>query len=386
VTTSSSSNATITVGNTGTANLVIGTIAGADPLAGPFSIQNDTCSGKSIAPSATCTLTVHFAPTANGLASDTFDIPSNLAAGSSLTMTVSGAGTPVAVPSISVTDSIAPATDQLVPFGAVTAGSSADATITVSNPGTANLIIGSIASADPIAGPFSILNDICSGKSIAPSATCTLTVHFAPTADGLASDTFDIPINVAPASSLTITVSGTGGSVPIGTVNSPPTKPELVSPTNGQTGVPTVMTFTWKKSVDADGDAVTYHVTYSTDPNFTASQTVNVASSKAAGLLFAGLGSVGGGIVMFGLVSGNGMKRSRKLLLLIPVLLLSGALFTACGGGGDTTTTPPGTSSADQVSTTVTGLAANTTYYWKVVADDGKGGLATSETFSFNTK
>src|SRR6185369_17814935 len=147
-----------------------------------------------------------------------------------------------------------------------------------------------------------------------------------------------------------VALSGTATITTTGTGNNPPTSPVLMSPTNGQIGVPTTMIFTWKKSVDPDGDAVTYHLTYSTDPAFAISQTVNVASAKSAGLLFAGLGSMGGGIIMFGFVSGSGMKRSRKLLLAIPVLLLAGTLFTACGGGGggtSSTTTPPGTTAAD---------------------------------------
>ncbi|HXE97663.1 MAG TPA: choice-of-anchor D domain-containing protein, partial [Dongiaceae bacterium] len=382
-----STDATITATNNGTANLVIGQIASANPLAAPFSILNDTCSGKTIAPAAACTLTVHFAPTAGAPASDTFDIPSNVTATPAVTITVSGTGTVPLAPAISVTDSIAPATDQQVPFGVVLVGGSADATITATNTGTSELVMGQIASANPLAAPFSILNDNCSGRTLAPASACTLTVRFAPTATGPASDTFDIlGISLQP---VTVSVSGGTSTTATGTINSPPANPVLVSPTNGQAGVPAQMTFTWKKSVDPDGDVVTYRFIYGTDPNFTGSQTVNVASSKSAGLLFAGLGSVSGGILMFGLVSGSGMKNSRKLFLVIPVLLLSGALFTACGGGGDTsvsttttTTLPP----TDVVSTTVTGLTANTTYYWKVVADDGKGGQAASETFSFNTK
>jgi hypothetical protein len=71
-----------------------------------------------------------------------------------------------------------------------------------------------------------------------------------------------------------------------------------------------------------------------------------------------------------------------------------GYLFASCGGssgGGNGTpgTNPGGTNpitlTADETSATVTGLATGTTYFWKVVADDGKGGLASSETFSFKT-
>ncbi|MBC7962953.1 MAG: choice-of-anchor D domain-containing protein [Steroidobacteraceae bacterium] len=287
-------------------------------------------------------------------------------------------------PLISVTDSIAPPNDNTVPFGGVTAGSSADAVITITNTGTANLVIGTISSVNPIAAPFSLLNDTCSGQTKVPSTSCTLTVRFAPTVNGPASDTFDIPSNVAGTPSLTMTVSGTGGIAPIGTANNTPINPVLVSPTNGQTGLGTTMTFVWNKSTDPDGDAVTYQLIYSTDPNFAVAQTVvDVAAAKSAGLLFAGLGSMGGGIMLFGFVAGNGSRRSRTTTLGIIALILVGALLTACIG--EVNDRSRSTTADQQVSKTVTGLAANTTYYWKVVANDSKGGLTTSATFSFKT-
>jgi len=192
-----------------------------------------------------------------------------------------------------------------------------------------------------------------------------------------------------------MTVNGTGGivtSTPVtpgtpGVTNNPPTNPVLVSPADTVAGLGTSVQFVWKKSADPDGDAITYHFMYSTDPNLTGAQTVDVAAAKRAGLMFAGLGSMGGGIIMFGFVAGSGSLRSRKLLLAIPLLLM-GALFTACGGGGGGTadTTQATTVGADEATTTVSGLAAGTTYYWKVIADDGKGGQSSSAVRSFKTQ
>ena len=390
---------TITVTNPDTLNaLTLGTLALTGTNPADFSIIADTCSTATLppapvgAPPSTCTFTVAFAPKRLAPAPEvairtaTVNIQGTIAGAAAPPRLAALSGTGLLVPLLSVTDSIAPATDQQVPFGGVLVGASADATITATNNGSADLVIGQIASTNPLAAPFSILSDTCSGKTIPPAASCTLTVRFAPTASAQASGTFDIPSTGLPA--VIVNVNGTGGTsiTTTGTVNNPPANPVLVSPTNGQTGLPSTMTFTWKKSADPNGDVVKYHFSYSTDQNFTGAQTVDVASAKSAGLLFAGLGSMGGGIIMFGFVSGSGMKRSRKLLLIIPVLLLTGTLFTACGGGGGPSTAPPGSTTADLVSTTVTGLAANTTYYWKVVADDGKGGLATSETFTFKTQ
>jgi len=394
VTSATTADHLITLANAGDGALILGALAVADPLAAPFSIPINNCpAGLSLPLGGTCTFTARFAPTAAGAAADAFNIPSNDPITPAVTFALTGAGTAVPVPGILVTDSIAPINDSIVPFGGVAVGASADATITVTNTGTADLVVGTIASANPVAAPFSILNDLCSGKTVAPTATCTLTVRFAPTATGAASDTFDIPSTGL--QTVTVSVSGSGGTVtspagtpagtPTGTVNNPPTNPELVFPGDALTGLGTSVQFIWKKSVDPDGDAVHYHLIYSTDPNFASPQTVEVAFAKT-GLLFAGLGSMGGGIILFGFVAGNGSLRSRKLLLAIPLLLM-GALFTACGGGGGGTpsTTAP-TVGTDEATTTVNGLAAKTTYYWKVVADDGKGGQSSSAVRSFTTQ
>ena len=116
-------------------------------------------------------------------------------------------------PDIAVTDSVAPDTDLQVPLGSVTVGASSDQTVTVTNAGTANLVIGTVASANPLAAPFSIPSgtDGCSGKTLAPSASCTLTVRFAPAVSGAANDTFDIPSNDPDENPVTVSVSGTGG-------------------------------------------------------------------------------------------------------------------------------------------------------------------------------
>jgi hypothetical protein len=219
---------TVTVQNTGTANLAVGAIGSTNALAAPFSIKTDTCSNQTIAPSAACTLTVAFAPTTTGTLSDSFNIPSNDTAKSSVTMNVIGTGAAVPTAAITVTDSVAPTTDLSVPFGTVIVGSSSTQTVTIQNTGTANLAVGAIGSANSIAAPFSIKTDTCSNQTIAPSASCTLTVAFTPTSAGALSDSFSIPSNDPAKSSVTMSVSGTGGTVPVPSI----TVTDSVTPTN----------------------------------------------------------------------------------------------------------------------------------------------------------
>jgi hypothetical protein len=280
-----------------------------------------------------------------------------------------------AAPHIVVTDPIAPATDLQIPFGTITDGLTSDQTVTVSNSGNANLIIGTIASANPLAAPFSITADNCSGKTIAPAGTCTMTIRFAPTAATASSDSFDIPSNDSATPSVTMNVSGTGLSA---ATNNPPSAPTLVSPSDGQTGVGTTATLEWTKSTDPDNDPLTYHVYDCTDNTFASCTPVDVASRGMTGLYFAG-----SGLLFVGFVFTRGNRGKMLMLaLMLGIVLMTSALVISCGKSSSSDT--PATST--DITHQVPGLSSATTYYWKVVADDGKGGLASSATWSFTTQ
>ena len=192
---SSSGAQTFTVTNTGTANLVIGTITltGTDPT--QFSKQNDNCSGQTVAPSGTCTVQAVFSPTSAGGMSANLSIPSNAP---TVNVPLSGTGT---VPGSSVSPSS-------YNFGAVVVGSSSGAqTFTVTNTGTANLVIGTITLTGTDPGQFSKQNDNCSGQTVAPSGTCTVQAVFSPTSAGGMNANLSIPSN---APTVNVPLSGTG--------------------------------------------------------------------------------------------------------------------------------------------------------------------------------
>ncbi|RLJ17474.1 hypothetical protein DJ031_14235 [bacterium endosymbiont of Escarpia laminata] len=210
VTQATTSDETVTITNDGNADLTIGNIGAQDVLVAPFSILNDTCSTQILVPAASCTLTVRFEPTAAGTFNDSFDIPSDDADEASVTVNLSGTGTAIPVPDITVTDSVAPAGDLQVPFGNVTEGAVSNKIVTITNDGSANLTLVQIALANPLAAPFSILNDTCSAQTLTPAASCTLTVSFAPTVIGIFNDSFDIPSDDPDEGSVTVNLSATG--------------------------------------------------------------------------------------------------------------------------------------------------------------------------------
>ena len=211
----SSSNQTITITNEGTADLLIGAVAGTDAVSMPYTIETDNCSSQTLSPAANCQLILRFSPQSTGGFNDSFDIPSNDADESTITVSLTGTGIGTAVPDISVTDSIAPIDDLQIAFGNVTQATSSDQSVTISNIGNANLSIGNIATLDSVQSPFSILNDTCSSTTIAPAANCTLTVRFEPVGSGTFNDSFDIPSDDTDEAMITVNINGVGTSISV---------------------------------------------------------------------------------------------------------------------------------------------------------------------------
>jgi hypothetical protein len=99
-------------------------------------------------------------------------------------------------------------------FGTVAVGTmSAVQIVTVRNDGTANLVIGTVSVGGANASQFlkTAPKDLCSGRTLAPTVTCTLGVKFTPTNAGPQNAALQIPSNdpVTPVAS--VALSGTGG-------------------------------------------------------------------------------------------------------------------------------------------------------------------------------
>ena len=93
-------------------------------------------------------------------------------------------------------------------FGSQTLGTAgASQTFTVTSTGDANVVFGTVA----IAGNFVLTGGTCSGATIVPAATCTISAAFAPTTAGAASGAISLPSNAVAAPS-TLSLSGTGAA------------------------------------------------------------------------------------------------------------------------------------------------------------------------------
>lgn len=383
---------TVTIANSGNASLVIGTVGSMDPLAEPFSITADGCSNRTIAPAASCTLTISFAPTAAGTVTDSFNVPSSDPAKPSVTVSMSGTGTAATVGRIGVTDSVAPGDDLQIPFGSVREGRSMDQDVTIANAAGGDLVIGTIASANPLAAPFSVASDSCSGRTLSGGNSCTLTVRFTPptgcagSSGGGAnactySDSFDIPSSDPDKPVVTMQVSGSGASA---IANNPPDRPRLRHPADHERDLGTSLDMSWDEVKDPDGDHVNYELRISTDANF--SSPVIVAKTdghtgKMSGSIFAGTGL---GFIFFGFVFAGTARGRKGLLFVAAMTILVGSSLVGCSSGSVNMTPTP--VSQATITQHVSGLQTSTTYYWKVVASDGNGGVAESDVSMFSTK
>jgi hypothetical protein len=181
--------------NTGTATLTITNQAfgGNDP--GDFS-ESDNCDGM-LAAGASCTITITFAPQVGGGRSATYTLTDN-AVSSTQTLTLQGTGlTP---------------TVQLIPgtlaFGAVSLGLTETLSSTLTNSGTGALLLSSISISGANSSDFTQTNTC--GASLPAGGTCTISVTFAPAANGSADASLSVADN-ALNSPQTVALTGSGG-------------------------------------------------------------------------------------------------------------------------------------------------------------------------------
>jgi hypothetical protein len=195
---------TSTIRNDGTANLVVGaiTLSGTNPDQFRKPDARDFCSGRTLAPTQTCTVGVRFKPKNGGPQSATLLIPSNDPVSNPVTVTLDGTG---GGPEITV-DSTA------FDYGPVIVGTRSPRKVTVRNDGTTELTLGVITldGTDPDQFRKPAAKDFCSGQTLAPTQTCTVLVRFAPSNVGSQSALLMIPSDDFNENPVTVTLDGTG--------------------------------------------------------------------------------------------------------------------------------------------------------------------------------
>jgi hypothetical protein len=358
-----SSPATLTVTNTGTSALTITTVTPGGANMADFPVVSDTCAGATVAAGKTCTVSVEFAPSTTSSESATLTFTDN-AAGSPQVVSLTGVGS--GAPGAMLNPSP-------VSFGSTTqpqpVGTSATLPVTLTNTGNAALAIASIQ-VTPIPSEFTQTNNC--GSSLAPAASCTISVTFTPVTAGEATATASLSVtDNAATSPQTIPLTGTvqnfslttscttltvvPGQTAIFTVDMAPVNGFTQSVSLGCSGEPALATCTVSPtSMTLDGSTtIQAKVTATTMPatGFLQSPFERLNGNRMAG--FVGLGGITGFAALVVLPLKRRVKPGRRLcgLIFLLCLLAAVAILPSCGGGG---VDPPGTA-AGTYPLTVTG-------------------------------
>jgi trimeric autotransporter adhesin len=189
--------------------------------------------GNTLAPSTSCTITVTFTPSQTGIRTGTVGISTSLST-LPINATLTGIGT----------QSHLQLTPTSLNFGSIAVGASSSLTFTLTNTGTASLR----ALALSVTGDYAITVP-CNLTTIAPGASCTVTVTFTPTAIGPRNSNLSItssasttptllPLNGAGVPNGTFTLTVDGGPSATATVQSerPATYNLQLTPQNSYSG------------------------------------------------------------------------------------------------------------------------------------------------------
>jgi len=164
--------------------------------------------------------------------------------------------------------------------------------------------------------------------------------------------------------------------------NALPAAPVLGYPENFKIDVGLPVDFTWNKTSDLNGDPLTYrHCMWEVNERFTFSKclvtsTVQTTSWKG-GALYA-VPVILLGLLLLAILLWLGIKKKPILLYLLVIVILAGVVLAFYLGKKRTT--------SGALAKSVSGLQSGKSYYWKVIAEDGKGGTVESETRRFGIK
>ena len=194
----------VTLTNNGGASLtgIAITITGSG--AAVFSLAPAGTCTATLAAHQSCTINVTFTPTSAATSNAALSIADN-AAGNPQTVPLTGTGTNVApTPNISFTPTSLTFASQTV------ATASAPQAVTVTNTGNAtlNFTANGITLAGPNAGDFSLAPAFTCGATLAPAATCTISVTYKPVAAGTSTAMVMVVDNAA-SGTQTINLTGT---------------------------------------------------------------------------------------------------------------------------------------------------------------------------------
>jgi hypothetical protein len=325
--------------------------------------QTNTC-GTSLPSKGSCSVNVTFTPSAHASRSGLLQIITN-DAGSPQSVVLSGKGV---IPVISLP--AGPLT-----FSAQQVGTaSTQQPVSLSNTGDGSLAISNVA----VTGDFSETS-IC-GTSVAPAASCTINVTFAPTVSGnrtgsltITDDAAGSPHSISltgSATDFTLAAASNGSTSASVTAGSSTTYNLQVSALNGFssavslvcTGAPSMSTCTVSPtSVTPGSSAAPFTVSVATQAPSLVVPRISTRRVPPLALFPLALAFVLALLLFFRANAIPSHPGRRALLSSFAILLFSLRCLAACGGGGSSGPSNPGTPKGNYT-LTVTGTASGVSH------------------------
>jgi len=165
--------------------------------------------------------------------------------------------------------------------------------------------------------------------------------------------------------------------------NKRPDPPMLGLPEDRKTDLTPAVDFTWNPTSDSNGDPLTYrHCVWPAGETFSfnkcAAAAPGMISSSWRTRLWYPLLILLLGLLLILILLWLGLRRKPVLLYVLVVLIVVGVVFAFYLGRKKP--------QAAMLAKSVSGLQSGGVYYWKVIAEDGKGGATESETRRFEVK
>src|SRR6185312_10835062 len=216
---------TATLTNSGGAAVSVNGVSVAGTDSGDFYVSANTC-GTSLAAGASCTATIYFAPKGTGTRTATLSF-SDAGTNSPQTIALSGTGTASTSGSVTVTPA-------KLTFPQTNTGSTSSAmTASLLNGSASSINISGIAIQGTGQGDFKQLSTTC-GATLAASASCTVSIAFAPATTGTLTATLDFT-DSASSSPQSVALTGVGTSSTAGTATASPSSISFEDIVVGQT-------------------------------------------------------------------------------------------------------------------------------------------------------
>ncbi len=198
---------TLTISNTGNADLTLDRVSVPEGADVGFALDGGPIEDEVVAPGDALEVIVTFTPVEAGLVTGLFRVESNAENEPVVERALSGTGTAIPLPVVTVTP-------EQVGFGEVDIGDEATAEVRIENIGDADLTVEDVLIAEGAGAGFSVTGVPSEPTVLAPGEALTVTAGFSPVAEGPVNGTLSVISDASNGAEQLVSLQGTGVEPP----------------------------------------------------------------------------------------------------------------------------------------------------------------------------